>query len=65
VAAAFIHTNYNTNSSVLPQPYPYGPTADGKLHGVWFTSLPEGHDILPIPQSAIFLNPNLKQNPGY
>jgi len=65
VAAAFIHTNYNTNSSLLPQPYPYGPTADGKLHGVWFTSLPAGHDILPIPQNAIGLNPNLKQNPGY
>jgi hypothetical protein len=65
IAAAFIHTNYNTDNSLLPEPYPYGPTADGKLHGVWFTSLPTGHDILPIPQSAIGLNPNLKQNPGY
>lgn len=65
VAAAFIHTNYNTDNSLLPEPYPYGPTADGKLHGVWFTSLPTGHDILPIPQSAIGLNPNLTQNPGY
>jgi hypothetical protein len=65
VAAAFIHTNYNTDNSLLPEPYPYGPTKDGKLHGVWFTSLPAGHDILPIPQAAIGLNPNLTQNPGY
>ena len=65
VAAAFIHANYGTDNSVNPEPYPYGPTADGKLHGVWFTSLPAGHDILPIPQSAIGLNPNLIQNPGY
>jgi hypothetical protein len=65
VAAAFIHANYNTDNSLLPEPYPYGPTADGKLHGVWFTSLTAGHDILPIPQIAIGLNPNLKQNPGY
>ena len=65
IAAAFIHTNYGTDNSLLPEAYPYGPTADGKLHGVWFTSLPAGHDILPIPQSAIGLNPNLKQNPGY
>ncbi|TWJ01644.1 putative outer membrane starch-binding protein [Mucilaginibacter frigoritolerans] len=65
VAAAFIHANYNTDNSLLPEPYPYGPTADGQLHGVWFTSLPTGHDILPIPQAAIGLNPNLKQNPGY
>ncbi len=65
VAAAFVHANYNTDNSLIPEPYPYGPTADGKLHGVWFTSLPAGHDILPIPQSAIGLNPNLKQNPGY
>ncbi|HEY9000696.1 MAG TPA: RagB/SusD family nutrient uptake outer membrane protein [Mucilaginibacter sp.] len=65
IAAAFIHTNYNTDNSLLPEPYPYGPTADGKLHGVWRTSLPAGHDILPIPQAAIGLNPNLTQNPGY
>ncbi len=65
VAAAFIHGNYGTDNSLLPEPYPYGPTADGQLHGVWFTSLPTGHDILPIPQTAIGLNPNLVQNPGY
>jgi hypothetical protein len=65
IAAAFVHTNYNTDNSLLPEPYPYGPTADGKLHGVWRTSMPAGHDILPIPQAAIGLNPNLTQNPGY
>jgi hypothetical protein len=65
VAAAFIKGNYNTNESLLPQPYPYGPTADGQLHGVWFTTLPAGKDICPIPQPQIGLNPNLTQNPGY
>lgn len=65
IAAAFIAHNYNTNTSILPQPYPYGPTADGKLHGVWFTALPANKDICPIPQPQIGLNPNLKQNPGY
>lgn len=65
VASAFIQKNYNTDAGLLPKPYPYGPTADGKLHGVWFTTLPAGHDILPIPQAAIGLNPNLTQNPGY
>jgi len=64
-AQDFIHNNYGTDGSLTPQPYPYGPTADGNLHGVWRTSLPAGRDILPIPQQAIGLNPNLKQNPGY
>lgn len=63
--AEFIHNNYNTDSSLLPEPYPYGPTADGKLHGVYFTSLPAGKDICPIPQTERGLNPNLTQNPGY
>lgn len=65
VAAAFIQAAYGTDNSVTPQPYPYGPTADGKEHGVWRTSLPTGRDLLPIPQSAIGLNPNLTQNPAY
>jgi hypothetical protein len=64
-AQDFIHNNYGTDATLSPQPYPYGPTADGNLHGVWRTSLPNGRDILPIPQQAIGLNPNLKQNPGY
>jgi hypothetical protein len=63
--AEFIHNNYNTDNSLLPEPYPYGPTADGKLHGVYFTSLPAGKDICPIPQTERGLNPNLTQNPGY
>ncbi|MXV51816.1 RagB/SusD family nutrient uptake outer membrane protein [Pedobacter sp. HMF7647] len=65
VASAFIKAAYNTNESLLPQAYPYGPTADGQLHGVWFTSLPAGKDICPIPKPQIGLNPNLTQNPGY
>lgn len=65
VAASFIQNNYNTNSSILPQPYPYGPTADGQLHGVWFTALSTTKEICPIPQPQIGLNPNLTQNPGY
>ena len=27
--------------------------------------IPSGHDLLPIPQSAIATNPTLKQNPNY
>lgn len=65
VAAAFIHTAYGTDATTTPQPYPVGPTADGQLHGVWRTALPEGRDLLPIPQVAIGLNPNLTQNPAY
>jgi hypothetical protein len=65
VARDFIHANYGTTDNLNPQPYPYGPTADGKLHGVWRTSLPVGHDICPIPQPEIGLNPNLTQNQGY
>jgi len=65
VAAAFIKQAYGTNETTAPQPYPYGPTADGQPHGVWFTSLPDGRDLLPIPQAAIGLNPNLTQNPAY
>jgi hypothetical protein len=66
VAAAFIQQEYgtvagNTNQII----YPYGPTADGKTHGVWNTTLPANKDILPIPTAAIGLNPNLTQNPGY
>lgn len=64
-AQQFIHDIYGTNTVTTPQPYPYGPTADGKLHGVWRNSLPDGRDVLPIPQQALGLNPNLKQNPGY
>jgi len=69
VAAQFIHNNYNLtaspNNNINQVVFPYGPTSDGKTHGVWLNDMPAGRDILPIPQSAIGLNPNLKQNPGY
>ena len=65
VASAFIQNAYGTTSSTSQIVYPYGPTADGKQHGVWMTTLPANKDILPIPISAIALNPNLTQNPSY
>jgi hypothetical protein len=64
-AQEFIHNAYGTTPSTTQIVYPYGPTSDGKTHGVWTTSLPANKDILPIPSSAIALNPNLKQNPSY
>ena len=42
-----------------------GPTHDGQKHGLYNTSLVANKAVLPIPQSAITLNPNLIQNPGY
>lgn len=48
----------------IPNPAP-GPTHDGQPHGLYNTSLTATHTILPIPQAAIGLNPNLTQNPGY
>jgi hypothetical protein len=65
VASTFIQQEYGTTSSTSQITYPYGPTADGKTHGVWMTTLPPNKDILPIPVSAIALNPNLIQNPSY
>jgi len=67
VAAAFIKkANGTVDGSYDPIPNPApGPTHDGLVHGLFNTSLPANHDLLPIPQSAITLNPNLTQNPGY
>jgi len=66
VAAAFIQQAYGADNTTTPQPNPApGPTHDGQPHGVWRTALPTGRDILPIPQQAIALNPNLTQNPAY
>jgi hypothetical protein len=65
VASTFIQNAYGTTSSTNQITYPYGPTADGKTHGVWMTTLPANKDILPIPVSAIALDPFLKQNPTY
>ena len=67
VAAAFIQKAYGTvagTSATVPNPAT-GPTHDGLPHGVFNASLPANRDILPIPQSAIALNPNLVPNPGY
>ena len=67
VAAAFIKASCGTvdgSNNPVPNPAP-GPTHDGKQHGLYNASLPANRDILPIPQTAIALNPNLKQNPGY
>jgi hypothetical protein len=65
VDAAFIQAAYGTTSNTNQITYPFGPTADGKTHGVWQTTLTPGKDILPLPVSAITLNPNLTQNPTY
>jgi starch-binding outer membrane protein, SusD/RagB family len=42
-----------------------GPTHDGKKHGLYNTALTAPKTLLPIPQSAIALNPNLTQNESY
>lgn len=66
VAAAFIQAAYGTDNTTTPQPNPAPmPSNDGKVHGLWRTSLPANRDLLPIPQVARGLNPNLTQNPGY
>jgi hypothetical protein len=65
VASAFLQQQYGTTPSTDPIKYPYGPTADGTTHGVWMTTLSANKDILPIPITAISLNPYLQQNPGY
>jgi hypothetical protein len=65
-AADFINTNYGTTNNLLPIPNPApGPTHDGQVHGLYNAALTLTHEVLPIPQSAIALNPNLTQNPGY
>lgn len=65
-AIDFIQNTYGTKAnSTNPVENPYGPTHDGKLHGLFNNSLTAERELLPIPQSAISLNPNLTQNPGY
>lgn len=46
----------------VPNPAP-GPTHDGQKHGLYNTAITANKTLLPIPQSAIALNPNLTQNP--
>jgi hypothetical protein len=65
-AIAFIKkANGTVDGSYEPVLNPFGPTADGKKHGLYNTSLTPSKTLLPIPQEAISLNPNLKQNDGY
>ena len=67
VAVAFINSaNGAVAASYNPVPNPApGPTHDGNVHGLYNTALTAEKTLLPIPQSAIALNPNLTQNPGY
>jgi hypothetical protein len=67
VAIDFIKkANGTVNASYEPVPNPApGPTHDGKKHGLYNTTLTAEKALLPIPQSAIALNPNLVQNPSY
>lgn len=46
----------------IPNPAP-GPTHDNQQHGLYNTALTPNRCLLPIPQAAIGLNPNLTQNP--
>jgi len=65
VAVAFINTaNGTVDGSYDPVPNPApGPTHDGKKHGLYNTSITKSKLLLPIPQIAISLNPNLEPNP--
>lgn len=66
-AIAFIKSANGTvdgNYTDIVNPAP-GPTSDGKKHGLYNTTPTLNNLLLPIPQSAIALNPNLTQNPGY
>lgn len=67
VAIAFIKkANGTVDASYDPVPNPApGPTQDGQKHGLYNTTLTAEKAILPVPQGAIALNPNLAQNPGY
>jgi hypothetical protein len=64
-AIAFIKkANGTVDGSYDPVPNPApGPTHDGKKHGLYNTSLTPNKTLLPIPQVAISLNPNLQPNP--
>ncbi|MBS1599080.1 MAG: RagB/SusD family nutrient uptake outer membrane protein [Bacteroidetes bacterium] len=66
-AIAFIKAaNGTVDASYDPIPNPApGPTHDGKKHGLYNTTLTANHTVMPIPQAAIALNPNLTQNDGY
>jgi len=65
VAVAFINdANGAVDGSYDPVPNPApGPTHDGKKHGLYNTAITKPKLLLPIPQIAISLNPNLAPNP--
>jgi len=67
VAVEFINrVNGAKDKSYNPVPNPApGPTHDGKQHGLYNTAIGADDCLMPIPQSAKGLNPNLTQNPGY
>ncbi|HYJ63320.1 MAG TPA: RagB/SusD family nutrient uptake outer membrane protein [Parafilimonas sp.] len=67
VAVKFINSaNGAKEGSYNPVPNPApGPTHDGQIHGLYNTAITPNWTLLPIPQGAIALNPNLAQNPGY
>lgn len=66
-AIAFIKkANGTVDNSFEPVTNPApGPTSDGMKHGLYNTTPTLNNLLLPIPQAAIALNPNLTQNPGY
>jgi hypothetical protein len=67
VAADFVKKAYGTvdnSTDPIPNPAP-GPGNDGKVHGLYNTTIPPGRDLYPIPQVERGLNPNLTQNPAY
>jgi len=66
-AIAFIKkANGTVDNSFEPVPNPApGPANDGMKHGLYNTTPSLNNLLLPIPQAAIALNPNLTQNPGY
>ena len=67
VAVEFINrVNGAVQDSYNPVPNPApGPTHDGKTHGLYNTAIKPEWTLLPIPQGARALNPNLTQNTGY
>jgi hypothetical protein len=66
-AIAFVKkANGTVDGSLNPVPNPApGPTHDGQQHGLYNTTLTPNDLLMPIPQHARSLNPNLIQNPGY
>lgn len=67
VAVNFVNkANGAVSKSYNPVPNPApGPTHDGLAHGLYNTEIEANWLLLPIPQGARALNPNLSQNPGY